>query len=216
MYLTRTPKLIQNFFPNFIWNLPSAEKTIYLTFDDGPIPEVTPWVLQELEAYNAKATFFCVGDNVRKHKPIFEAVSAAGHVVGNHTYHHMDGWQTDNITYFHNIRHCAHLVKSNLFRPPYGRLKPKQAQFLQRHYQIVMWDVLSGDFDVQLDKEKCLENIISGASEGSIVVLHDSQKARTRLEYVLPRTLKHFSERGYRFEAINKTALQAKEYAKSA
>jgi peptidoglycan/xylan/chitin deacetylase (PgdA/CDA1 family) len=216
MYLTRTPKLIQSLFPNFVWHLPTTEKVIYLTFDDGPIPEVTPWVLDELATYNAKATFFCVGDNVRKHNHIFEAILEAGHAVGNHTYHHMDGWQTDNIAYFHNIRHCAHLVKSNLFRPPYGRLKPKQAQFLQRHYQIVMWDVLSGDFDVQLSKEKCLENIISGVSGGSIIVLHDSQKARERLDYVLPRTLKYFSEHGYRFEAIDENALQVKGYAKSA
>ena len=202
MYFVKTPKFIQNLFPNFTWKIPSTEKVIYLTFDDGPIPEVTPWVLEQLAAYNAKATFFCVGQNVEKHSDVFNQVQEAGHVVGNHTYTHPDGWKTDNIPYFHNIRHCARLVDSVLFRPPYGHLKPKQVQFLQRHYRIVMWDILSGDFDPNLSKENCLKNVMNHVEDGSIVVFHDSLKAAEKLRYVLPQVLEQLSAQGYRFEAL--------------
>lgn len=203
MYLIKTPKFIQELFPNFTWRIPSSEKVLYLTFDDGPIPEVTPWVLEQLSAYNAKATFFCVGDNIQKHPEVFEQVKAAGHAVGNHTFNHQNGWVTDNIPYFHNVRHCANLTKTILFRPPYGKLRPRQTQFLLRHYRIVMWDVLSGDFDPNITAEQCLQNVVSNASEGSIVVFHDSLKAEEKLRYALPRVLEHFSALGYRFEALN-------------
>lgn len=206
MYLVKTPQFIQNLFPNYTWKVPIEEKEVYLTFDDGPIPEVTPWVLEQLANYNAKATFFCVGENVQKHPSVFEAVKAAGHTVGNHTYNHLDGWTTDNIPYFHNTRHSARIIGSELFRPPYGKLKPKQAQFLQRHYRIVMWDILSGDFDPNISNEQCLQNVIRNVAPGSIVVFHDSLKAKEKLEYVLPRVLQHLSEQGYRFEALQDTA----------
>ena len=207
MYLVKTPRLIQSLFPNFVWRIPTQEKVIHLTFDDGPVPEATPWVLDQLKQYNAKATFFCVGDNVKKYPEVFQQVIHGNHVVGNHTFNHLNGWGTDNIPYFHNVRNCAHLVKSDLFRPPYGRLLPKQAQFLQRHYQIIMWDVLSGDFDPEISKEQCLENVLRSAKEGSIVVFHDSVKAMEKLRYVLPRVLKHYSDLGYKFEAVRNTQL---------
>ena len=124
MYLIKTPKIIQNLFPGFIWKVPTEEKVIHLTFDDGPIPEVTPWVLNQLEKYNAKATFFCVGDNVAKHPDVYKKVLDAGHSIGNHTYNHLNGWSSDNLEYYHNVRHCAELIHSELFRPPYGKLKP--------------------------------------------------------------------------------------------
>jgi peptidoglycan/xylan/chitin deacetylase (PgdA/CDA1 family) len=218
MYLVKTPQFIQNLFPNFTWRIPSDQKTIYLTFDDGPIPEVTPWVLEELKKYDAKATFFCVGDNIQKHPEVFEAVIDAGHKVGNHTFNHLNGWATENIPYFHNVRHCAQLVKSELFRPPYGRLKPKQALFLQRHYHIVMWDVLSGDFDPKLSEEQCLENVITNSGPGSIVVFHDSLKAEEKLRKVLPTALEYFTSQGYRFESLTPELLaQVKEpYLKTA
>lgn len=203
MYLVKTPKFIQELFPNFTWRIPSSEKVLYLTFDDGPIPVVTPWVLEQLAAYNAKATFFCVGDNIQKNPEVFEQVKAAGHAVGNHTFNHQNGWLTDNIPYFHNVRHGANLTKTVLFRPPYGKLRPRQTQFLLRHYRIVMWDVLSGDFDPKITEEQCLQNVVSNASSGSIVVFHDSLKAEEKLRYVLPRVLEHYSALGYRFEALN-------------
>ena len=208
MYLVKTPRLIQSLFPNFVWRIPTQEKVIHLTFDDGPVPEATPWVLDQLQQYNAKATFFCVGDNVKKHPELFEQVVHANHVVGNHTFNHLNGWGTDNIPYFHNIRNCAHLVKSDLFRPPYGRLLPKQAQFLQRHYQIIMWDVLSGDFDPEITKEQCLENVLRSTNPGSIIVFHDSIKAMDKLQYVLPKVLEHYSNLGYKFEAIQNTNVE--------
>ncbi len=207
MYLVKTPQFIQNLFPNFTWRVPTQEKQLFLTFDDGPIPEVTPWVLEQLAAYNAKATFFCVGDNIRKHREVFDAVVENGHAVGSHTFNHLDGWASDNIPYFHNVRHSANMVDSSLFRPPYGRLKPKQAQFLMRHYEIVMWDVLSGDFDSNISKEQCLKNVTKNAGAGSIVVFHDSVKAIDRLEYALPRVLEHFTSLGYVFNKLTDQAL---------
>ena len=206
MYLVKTPNVIQSLFPNYTWRIPTEEKVIYLTFDDGPIPEVTPWVLAQLASFDAKATFFSVGDNIRKHPDVFQQVIDEGHSVGNHTYSHLNGWITDNVPYFHDVRHCAHLMPSQLFRPPYGRLKSRQAQFLQRHYRIVMWDVLSGDFDPHISKEQCLRNVMKNVSSGSIVVMHDSLKAKEKLEYTLPRALERLSEAGYRFEALNDKA----------
>jgi len=207
MYLVKTPQFIQNLFPNFTWRVPTQEKQLFLTFDDGPIPEVTPWVLEQLAAYNAKATFFCVGDNIRKHRDVFDAVVENGHTVGSHTFNHLDGWATDNIPYFHNVRHSANMVDSTLFRPPYGRLKPKQAQFLMRHYQIVMWDVLSADFDANISREQCLKNVTKNAGPGSIVVFHDNIKAIERLEYALPRVLEHFTSLGYVFQSLTDQTL---------
>jgi peptidoglycan/xylan/chitin deacetylase (PgdA/CDA1 family) len=178
------------------------QPTIYLTFDDGPVPQVTPWVLDQLAAFDAKATFFCVGNNVRRYPEVLDQVLAAGHVVGNHTTHHLDGWKTDNVPYFHDVRHCARQLKTPLFRPPYGRLKPSQAQFLQRHYEVVMWDVLSGDFDPELTPEDCYENVVDHARDGSIVVLHDSLKAEENLRAILPRLLSYYAERGYTFTSL--------------
>ena len=202
MYLVKTPKIIQNLFPNCTWQMPTVQRKLYLTFDDGPIPEVTPWVLDQLKKYDAKATFFCVGENVSKYPAIFDATVEAGHSVGNHTFNHLSGWGNENIPYFHNVRKCAHQVKSSLFRPPYGRIKPRQMQFLQRHYQIVMWDVLSGDFDPSISAETCYNNVVDHAKEGSIIVFHDSLKAKDKLEEVLPKVLEHFANKDFVFERI--------------
>lgn len=202
MYLTKTPKFVQSLFPNFLWRVPTDEKTVHLTFDDGPIPEVTPWVLDQLDQYNATATFFCVGENVKKHRDIFQMVLDRGHLVGNHTYNHLNGWQNENIPYFHNVRRCANMVDSELFRPPYGKLKPKQVQFLQRHYKIVMWDVLSGDFDPNLSADQCLKNVVANTKPGSIVVFHDSLKSQDKLKHVLPKYLRWLSIQGYKIKSI--------------
>jgi peptidoglycan/xylan/chitin deacetylase (PgdA/CDA1 family) len=203
MYLVKTPKLLKSFFPNFIWNIKTDAKEIFLTFDDGPIPEVTPWVLEKLKQYNAKATFFCVGDNIVKHPDIFQMVKEEGHALGNHTFNHLSGWATDNMPYFHNIRRCAQLVKSDLYRPPYGRIRPSQSHFLLRHYRVVMWDVLSGDFDQSLNPYDCANNVLSKAQAGSIVVFHDSLKAQKNMKYALDKTLEYFTAEGYTFSTLS-------------
>lgn len=207
MYLIKTPELIQNLFPSFTWRIPTQEKKIFLTFDDGPIPEVTPWVMHQLKAYDAKATFFCVGENVQRNPGIFLKLRKGGHTVASHTNNHLSGWSTDNIPYFHNVRRGATLVKSPIFRPPYGRIRPSQIPFLMRHYHIIMWDVLSGDFDPKISVQQCMANVVDNTEPGSIVVFHDSLKAKDKLEFVLPRILEHFSSLGYQFEAITESAL---------
>ncbi len=213
MYFVKTPRFVQSIFPNFVWKVKTKEKVLYLTFDDGPIPEVTPWVLDTLDKFDAKATFFCVGDNVHKYPEVFDEVVRRGLSTGNHSYNHINGWASDNINYFHNIRRCANIVKSDLYRPPYGRMRPKQAQFLQRHYRIIMWDVLSGDFDPNITRDACFKNVIRNAKQGSIVVFHDSLKAQDRLKFVLPKVLEHYAALGYRFAGLEEvkehsTALQ--------
>lgn len=211
MYLVKTPELIQNLFPNFIWRIPTSDKRIYLTFDDGPIPEVTPWVLDELTRYDAKATFFCVGENVERYPRIIERLREEGHALASHTNNHLSGWRTENIPYFHNVRRGANLVKSPIFRPPYGRIKPSQVPFLMRHYRIIMWDVLSGDFDPKTTEEQCLRNVINNTRAGSIIVFHDSIKSQHKLRYTLPKVLRHFTEEGYHFDALTEEILEVSD-----
>ena len=202
MYLVKTPKFMQAMWPAYTWSLPAAERVLYLTFDDGPIPEVTPWVLDTLRSFGAKATFFCVGDNVLRHPDVYAQVLAEGHTVGNHTFHHLNGWNTKPLPYLDNVRRCAEAVDSRLFRPPYGRLRPSQSRSLQQHFQIIMWDVLSGDFDQTITPRQCLDNVLRYAGSGSIIVLHDSLKAEKNLHFVLPEVLKFFKEKGYCFEGM--------------
>lgn len=216
MYLAKTPTVIQNLFPKLTWQMPMGvakqeAPTLYLSFDDGPTPLITQWVLESLMQYQAKASFFCIGEQVQKHPQILDAIVVAGHSIGNHTYHHLNGWTTKLDQYISNIKQCAALVKSPLFRPPYGRIRPQQINYLLQHPkilqvtqtpQIIMWDVLSGDFDEQLSPEKCLANVLNNAQDGSIVVFHDNEKAQRLLQYVLPRILAHYAQKGYQFKAI--------------
>lgn len=201
-YLVKTPALIKWFYADLTWNFSRKEHAIYLTFDDGPIPEVTPFVLQTLEKFNAKATFFCIGENVQKHPDIFKAIKEAGHRIGNHTFNHLKGWNTPDETYISNTQKCNELVQSNLFRPPYGRAKKSQFAILKKSYQIMMWDVLSGDFDLELSPQKCYRNAINKTRNGSIIVFHDSLKAFSRLQYTLPKALEYWQQRGYQFKSI--------------
>ena len=205
MYFVRTPTFVQRIWSNFTWR--DGEETldpvIYLTFDDGPIPEVTPWVLRELAKFDAKATFFCVGENAERNADILQEIIAQGHSIGNHTHNHLNGWTTNHLPYIRNVRRCSKVIDSALFRPPYGRLSPRKAQYLQRHYRIVMWDVLSGDFDQDLSPEACLSNVLNNVRPGSIVVFHDSLKSEKNLRYTLPKVLKVLSSRGYKFKAIS-------------
>ena len=179
-----------------------AEKKIYLTFDDGPIPEVTPWVLNFLKQENIKATFFCVGDNVAKNPDIYNQIIEQGHSAGNHTYNHLNGWNTDTNKYIENVNHCNQLVKTNLFRPPYGKLKRSQLSFLTSHFSIIMWDVLSGDYDKETSPEKCLKNVMDTVRNGSIILFHDSLKAQTKMQYALPRFIEFAKENGFEFEKL--------------
>ncbi|MEL7020822.1 MAG: polysaccharide deacetylase family protein [Bacteroidota bacterium] len=202
MYLVHTPQWIQRCFPQLTWRIPTHERNIYLTFDDGPIPDVTPWVLEQLAQYDARATFFCVGENIRRHPLIFEQVISAGHRIGSHTHNHLNGWATRTDDYIANVHLGAVCARTTLFRPPYGRLTPAQLRRLQRCYQIVMWDVLSGDFDPQIRPQDCLDNVLNTYRAGSIIVLHDSLKAQKNLMYVLPRLLAHWKKNGFRLLAL--------------
>ncbi|MBX2951717.1 MAG: polysaccharide deacetylase family protein [Leadbetterella sp.] len=195
-------RIFELIYPRFLWRMPATEKCIYLTFDDGPIPEVTPWVLEQLKKYDAAATFFCVGDNIRKHPETFQQVLSAGHSIGNHTYHHLNGWKTPVEDYLQNVAQFEELHATRLFRPPYGRIKKEQAQQILTHHRVIMWSVLTRDYSPALSPEKCLKNAIKNTQNGSIVLFHDSLKARENLEYVLPRYLRYFSRMGYRFEKI--------------
>ena len=206
MYLVKTPFWLRALYPACTWKMPSADKVIYLSFDDGPHPEATPFVLDQLKKYHAKASFFCIGKNVLSYANIYEQILQEGHVVGNHTYDHLNGWKTDTVTYLDNIKSASNLIVSNLFRPPYGRISRTQLKKIAVEktmpQQIIMWDVLSGDFDVQLSGEQCARNVIKHAQPGSIVVFHDSAKAWERLQIALPDVLDYFSDLGYRFEVI--------------
>lgn len=202
MYLTRTPRAIQALFTGLTWRVPNAGKELYLTFDDGPIPEVTPWVLETLAQYDAKATFFCVGRNAASHSELFARVKLEGHAIGNHTFDHVRGRSTTTRAYLRNALLCQGLTRTSLFRPPYGSLTMHQLHALRPRFNVVLWDVLSGDFDVSITDERCLRNVIDHARSGSIVVFHDSLKAQDRLRYALPRTLEHFSALGYSFKAL--------------
>ena len=202
MYLVKSSYFIKKYYSNFIWKIPTAEKIIYLTFDDGPTSEITEWTLATLKTFNAKATFFCVGSNVAKHPEIFQQIISEGHAVGNHTYHHLSGWNSNNEDYLRNIKKCEEVVTSNLFRPPYGRIKKSQYELIKDDYKVIMWDVLSGDFDPKTSPKKCLSNVINNTTEGAIIVFHDSMKATDNLKHTLPKVLAHFTEQGYRFDKL--------------
>jgi peptidoglycan/xylan/chitin deacetylase (PgdA/CDA1 family) len=205
MYLVKTPWLLKKLYPNLLWDANRSSKCVYLTFDDGPIPIVTPFVLNILKQYNAKATFFCIGDNVNKHPDVFEQVKSEGHAIGNHTYNHLRGWATEDQTYLNNFLKADELLNTKLFRPPYGRLKRSQVKLLQNAkpgLQMVMWNILSADFDASITPEKCLDNVIKNTKSGDIVLFHDSLKARERMQYALPRALEIWSKEGYSFNSL--------------
>ena len=213
LYPIKTPRIIKKLFPAITWSFASNKKNVYLTFDDGPIPQVTEFVLDELLKAKAKATFFCIGDNVRKHPEIFARILTEGHSVGNHTFNHLNGWKTSTISYLENVDLAEDLIQQlnnfvnpqqKLFRPPYGKIKRSQAkELVKKGYKIIMWDVLSADFDTKISKEKCLKNVLNNVNDGSIIVFHDSLKASEKLYYALPVVLKKLSEKGYSFKAIS-------------
>ena len=207
----KTNKLIKVLFSNYVWSISSNERKVYLTFDDGPTPEITAWVLEQLKQYNAKATFFCIGNNIEKHPEIFKKVIADGHCIGNHTFNHVKGWKTSNQIYLDEVNSCEKSIqnfsvnnpKTKLFRPPYGKIKPSQSKVLRKNgYKIIMWDVLSIDFDPTITPQKCLRNVTKNIDNGSIIVFHDSTKAFPNLEYALPKTLNFLKNKGFVCEKL--------------
>lgn len=205
MYITKSPFWLKWLYPELTWHKNRTENSIYLTFDDGPIPVVTSFVLKTLNKFDAKATFFCIGDNVDKHPEIYQQLLNEGHQTGNHTYNHLRGWDTDDTAYLENVKKCSSMVRSDLFRPPYGRIKKSQIAGLKAknpNLDIVMWDVLSGDFDTGISPEKCLQNVVSNTLNGSIIVFHDSLKAFPRLKYALPKALEYLKGKGHEFKVL--------------
>lgn len=202
MVITKIPKLIQYLLYYFEFKIKGENKTLYLTFDDGPIPEVTPEVLDILDKYNAKATFFCVADNIKKHPEVFQSIIDRGHRLGNHTYHHIKGWETPNNEYFEDIERANQLVNSNLFRPPYGRIGFFQARELRKKYRLILWSVLSYDYSGKLSKENVWDNIRKSVTDNDIILFHDNIKARDNMIFALNNTLLYFSKKGFQFKSI--------------
>ena len=205
----KTNSLIKKVFNNLVWDIPNSDKKIFLTFDDGPIPEITEWVLDILKSEEIKATFFCIGDNIKKHPEVYKRILAEGHQTGNHTFNHLNGWKTKTNHYIDNFKLCeTECLKLNsehsfLFRPPYGKIKPSQTKAIRNlGYKIIMWDVLSYDFDPNIIPEKCLENVISNTEQGSIIVFHDSKKAEKNLKYALPKAIQILKDKGFVFDVI--------------
>jgi peptidoglycan/xylan/chitin deacetylase (PgdA/CDA1 family) len=207
-YWVKTPRWIKKFFsPSLIWSMPVQDEqhAVYLTFDDGPHPTATPFILEQLEQYDATASFFCIGKNVQLYPRVYELIKSKGHTVGNHTHNHLNGWKTNLHQYISNIFKAAVHIDSRAFRPPYGRITLTQVRALHRRkrdWKIYMWDVLSADFDTEISPEKCAENVINNIEPGSIVVFHDSDKAWERMSYALPLVLAHCQKMNWKIKAL--------------
>ncbi len=231
MRLITTPKILRLFYPSFLWEMPKGEKKLYLTFDDGPHPTITPQVLEILKKFNAKATFFCIGNNVNKYKDTFELIKNEGHAVGNHTFNHERGWKTKTKDYIHSVEQADALIQSPLFRPPHGRIKSSQIRLIKKlrnsksqnlrsleikdksellkfespripEFKIVAWTVISYDWDKSLSPEDCFNNVIKNAADGSVIVFHDSEKAVNNMIPALTKVLEYYSERGFTFDKL--------------
>lgn len=207
----KTPMVVKKLLPDYVWEFPTTENVLYLTFDDGPTPEITQWTLDVLKKFNAKATFFCIGNNIEKHPDILHKILDNGHTIGNHSQTHLKGWRTTTQAYVDDVETAQKIINSQiktptkkLFRPPYGRIKPNQGKALmQLGYTIVAWSVLSFDWEQETSPEMCFNNVVSKSVPGSIIVFHDSMKASKNLKYTLPKVLEYFSERNYSFKSIN-------------
>lgn len=199
MFIEQPPVPYRMLFPESMWRIPMKEKSVFLTFDDGPIPEVTPWVLDLLDQYEIKATFFMVGDNVRKHPKTFQEVIKRGHSVGNHTMHHLQGAKVRTRRYIKDIAEAHMLIKSPLFRPPHGFIRWKQAAAIKANKRIIMYDLVTRDYSKKLSGDEVLENVKRYTRNGSIIVFHDSLKAEKNLRYALPKAIEWLKQNGYKF-----------------
>ena len=194
---------MRQLYPSLEWKVDTNEPNIYLTFDDGPTPGVTEWVLDTLKKYNAQATFFCIGKNVAAHPEIYQRVIDEGHQVGNHSFNHVNGWKNTSSTYVHDVKQCAELVESKLFRPPYGKISPTQIKALKKDFKIIMWSVLSKDFHPGTSKEKSLKITLKQLKKGDIIILHDSVKAEENMKYVLEKLLIYAQEKGWKCKKLS-------------
>ncbi|MBT8384733.1 MAG: polysaccharide deacetylase family protein [Bacteroidia bacterium] len=209
-YLAKTPQVISTLFRNQVWSYSRLKKNIYLTFDDGPTPKITEWVLDTLKQYNAQATFFCIGKNIEQNPAVFKKIIDHGHAIGNHTYDHLNGWKSKKKDYINSVLKTEKIISEyiehpsqKLFRPPYGRIRITQTNELSKYnYKVIMWSVLSGDFDHEITNDDCLKNVINNSNYGDIIVFHDSEKAFDKLKVVLPKTLEILNEKGYNFKKI--------------
>lgn len=198
-----TSRLIKYAYPGyFIWDMPAENKNLYLTFDDGPVVGITDKILKILDDFKVKATFFCVGENVAREPDLYRELINKGHTTGNHTYNHLNGWKTDSETYLGNVAKCASVVNSDIFRPPYGRITYKQAGVLKKHYKIIMWTLLTYDFDKRISPAKCLEKALKHTRNGAIVVFHDNIKAFSNMSYALPQYIENSLNKGYTFKTL--------------
>jgi len=202
MYVVRTPRFVKALAPYAIWHIPNDTNRIYLTFDDGPTPGITEEILSMLRTYRAKATFFCLGKNAAAHPTFVQQILREGHHVGHHSYNHIDGWKTPHFAYLKEVVAGGKILQTNLFRPPYGRITPAQAQSVCQRYKLVMWDIISGDFDVHLSPETCTQNVLRNTRSGSVIVFHDSVKAAPRMLKSLPEVLTELTNRGFQFAPI--------------
>lgn len=202
MYIPKTPFLAKKIFPKLTWDQNNTDNSVYLSFDDGPTPGVTNWVLDLLKEHDAKATFFCLGKNVVHHMPLFERILKEGHSVGNHTFNHLNAWKTSKSKYLADIQHCEKVFHSKLFRPPYGKLRPGMRSEILEQYKIIMWDIISYDFDQSITPTQCFENVINNVKPGSIIVFHDSEKAKNNLQKVLPEVLNYLKENNLKLKAL--------------
>ena len=196
------PNVLRNMYKQCVWRMAPSGKKVFLTFDDGPIPGLTEWIAEYLGKYNIKATFFCVGDNVVKHPSVYQHLQKAGHALGNHTHNHLKGFYTGNETYFENVERCNEVMKSNLFRPPYGQLKFSQQRVLAKQYKLIMWDILSYDYSSSVSPDKCVQNAVEKTRPGSIIVFHDNVKAEKNVTYALPKTIEQLVDKGFEFDKI--------------
>ena len=208
MYLSKTPEIIKPLASSFIWDIPHVVNEVFITFDDGPIPEVTPYVLDILAEYNAKATFFCVGANAEKNPELLERLLREGHAIGNHTWEHENGWKTAQFGYLRSVMQADEVLNSSLFRPPYGRITKQQADALKKRFSLIMWDVLSGDFDTNISPAQCLKNVTENTRPGSIIVFHDSIKAKDNVLSVLPDFLRFLNDMGWHSSILDERKKQ--------
>lgn len=212
LYWVKTNRIIKNIFSGFIWNFPSSKKIVYLTFDDGPTPEITDWTLEILKKHNAKATFFCIGENIKQYPDLFKRIQSEGHAIGNHTQNHVNGWNSSTTDYISNVNLCKKTIQEfsienyklqNIFRPPYGKVTRKQFKLLKKsNYKIIMWDVLSADFDSSITPEQCAENVLKNIQPGSVIIFHDSLKAAKNLKHALAQTLNYLKKNEFEMNAI--------------